>query len=59
MTVSLGVWYLDHETAQQPQLEVRVEEVRAEGRAGIGAPGSRLLKMCLLRETSAPSPDAS
>lgn len=27
MTVSLGVWCLDHETAQQPQLEVRVEEV--------------------------------
>lgn len=58
MTVSLGVWCLDHEPAQQPQLEVRVEEVRAEGRAGIRAPASRLLKVCLLGETPAPSPDA-
>ena len=39
--------------------ELRLEEVRAEGRAGIRAPGSRLLKVCLLGETPAPSPDAS
>ena len=30
ITVSLGVCCLDHEPAQQPQLEVRVEEVRVE-----------------------------
>ena len=30
ITVSLGVCCLDHEPAQQPQLEVRVEEVREE-----------------------------
>ena len=28
ITVSLGVWCLVHEPAQQPQLEVRLEEVR-------------------------------
>lgn len=30
MTVSLGVWCLDHKPAQQPQLEVREKEVKLE-----------------------------